>query len=107
MSAVFRIGRFQVSRDNLIIQDNIICPLIMMPDRVISTLRSKYLVSPIHYEGLFRKEPLEIPEDGLREIICNAIVHITLAPSFRCGFGTTVLSCGTLARCLKALLLKP
>ena len=75
MSAVFRIGRFQVSRDNLIIQDNIICPLIMMPDRVISTLRSKYLVSPIHYEGLFRKEPLEIPEDGLREIICNAIVH--------------------------------
>ena len=75
MSAIFRIGRFQVSRDNLIIQDNIICPLIMMPDRVISTLRSKYLVSPIHYEGLFRKEPLEIPEDGLREIICNAIVH--------------------------------
>ena len=75
MGAVFRIGRFQVSRDNLIIHDNIICPLIMMPDRVISTLRSKYLVSPIHYEGLFRKEPLEIPEDGLREIICNAIVH--------------------------------
>ena len=75
MSAIFRIGRFQVSRDNLIIQDNIVCPLIMMPDRVISTLRSKYLVSPIHYEGLFRKEPLEIPEDGLREIICNAIVH--------------------------------
>lgn len=75
MSAVFRIGRFQVSRDNLIIHDNIVCPLIMMPDRVISTLRSKYLVSPIHYEGLFRKEPLEIPEDGLREIICNAIVH--------------------------------
>ena len=75
MGAIFRIGRFQVSRDNLIIQDNISCPLIMMPDRVISTLRSKYLVSPIHYEGLFRKEPLEIPEDGLREIICNAIVH--------------------------------
>ena len=82
MNAVFRIGRFQVSRDNLIIHDNIICPLIMMPDRVISTLRSKYLVSPIHYEGLFRKEPLEIPEDGLREIVCNAIVHKDYSGTF-------------------------
>jgi len=46
-----------------------------MPDRVIETLRSKYLVSPIHYEGLQRKEPLEIPEDGLREMLCNSLIH--------------------------------
>ena len=30
--------------------------------------QEEYLVSPIHYEGLRRKE-------ALREIVCNAIVH--------------------------------
>ena len=38
-------------------------------------ISSKYLIRPIHYEGLQRKEPLEIPEDALREIIFNSIVH--------------------------------
>ena len=75
MTASFRIGRFGSSQSDLIIQDRIACPLIEMPDKVIETLRSKYLVSPIHYEGLYRKEPLEIPEEGLREMICNAVIH--------------------------------
>ncbi len=35
----------------------------------------EYLIRPIHYEGLQRKEPLEIPEEALREIIFNSIVH--------------------------------
>ena len=71
----FRIGRFQQSQANLLFQDNIVCPLIHMPERVLWTLRSRYLVAPIHYEGLQRIEPLEIPEDALREMVCNAIVH--------------------------------
>lgn len=73
--ASFRIGRFGSSVADLIIQDVVECPLIMMPDKVIETLRSKYLVSPIHYEGLYRVEPLEIPEKALREMLCNSIVH--------------------------------
>ena len=73
--ATFRIGRFGASRADLIMQDEIDCPLIKMPDKIIGVLRSGYLVSPIHYEGLQRIEPLEIPEDALREMICNAIVH--------------------------------
>jgi len=72
MTVAFRLGRFGNSQADLILQDRIVCPLIEMPDRVIETLRSKYLVSPIHYEGLKRKETLEIPEDGLREMLCNA-----------------------------------
>ena len=60
---------------DLITQDSIACPLILMADRIIEVLRSKYLITPIHYEGLLRKEPLELPEEGLREILCNAIVH--------------------------------
>ena len=75
MTAAFRIGRFGASNADLITQDSITTPLILMPDTVITTLRSKYLTSPISYDGLRRREPLEIPEDALREIICNAIVH--------------------------------
>lgn len=75
LMASFRIGRFQQSQANLLFQDNIFCPLIHMPERVLWTLRSRYLVAPIHYEGLQRIEPLEIPEDALREMVCNAIVH--------------------------------
>ena len=75
MTVAFRIGRFGSSQADLIIQDRIVCPLIMMPNRIIEVLRSKYLVAPIHYEGMQRVEPLEIPEDGLREMICNAIIH--------------------------------
>ena len=75
INAQFRIGRFGIDAADLITQDSIACPLILMPNRIIEVLRSKYLTTPIHYEGLLRKEPLEIPEDGLREILCNAIVH--------------------------------
>lgn len=75
MTVAFRIGRFGSNQADLIIQDRIVCPLIMMPSRVIDILRTKYLVAPIHYEGMQRIEPLEIPEDGLREMICNAIIH--------------------------------
>ncbi len=73
--ALFRIGRFGASRADLIMQDEIDCPLIEMPDKIMAVLRSNYLVAPIHYEGLQRIEPLEIPEEALREMICNAIVH--------------------------------
>ncbi|ROT01788.1 winged helix-turn-helix transcriptional regulator [Muribaculaceae bacterium Isolate-084 (Janvier)] len=46
-----------------------------MTDKIMQVLSSKYLIRPIYYEGLQRKEPLEIPEDALREIIFNSIVH--------------------------------
>ena len=82
MTAVFRIGRFGASRADLIMQDTIDCPLILMPDKIISILRSGYLVSPIKYEGLHRIEPLEVPEDALREMICNAIVHKNYTGTF-------------------------
>ena len=38
-------------------------------------LRSRYLVSPIRYEGMQRIEELEIPQKALRELVYNAIVH--------------------------------
>lgn len=75
ISSDFRIGRFGARPSDLIMQDSISCPLILMPDQIISILRSKYLIAPIHYEGLLRKEPLEVPEKALREILCNSIIH--------------------------------
>lgn len=45
-----------------------------MVNRIIELLRSKYLLSPIHYEGITRIEQLEIPEDVLREAICNSVL---------------------------------
>lgn len=71
----FRIGRFGTSESDLMFQDVISGDLIRMADRVMEVLKSKYLISPIHYEGLLRVEPLEIPEDALREAISNAIIH--------------------------------
>ncbi len=73
-SARFRIGRFGSSDAMLISQDIIEGNLMQMADKVMIAL-DKYLIRPIHYEGMQRIEPLEIPEAGLREIIYNAIVH--------------------------------
>ncbi|MBD5370817.1 MAG: hypothetical protein HDR80_06680 [Bacteroides sp.] len=60
---------------DLLSQDQIEGNLIQMIDKIMQVLSSKCLIRPIHYEGLQRKEPLEIPEDALREIIFNSIVH--------------------------------
>ena len=74
-SAVFKIGRFHIDESDLIIQDVIEGNLIQMASRVMEVLRTKYLLSPIHYEGLQRIEQLEIPDKALRELIYNAISH--------------------------------
>lgn len=73
--ADFKIGRFHTSESDLITQDLIEGNIMQMASRVMETLRSKYLLSPIHYEEMQRVEELEIPEKALREIICNAIAH--------------------------------
>ena len=74
-AAEFKIGRFHNDESDLIIQDVVDCNLIQMAGKVMDLLRSRYLVSPISYEGLQRIEELEIPQKALRELIYNAIVH--------------------------------
>ena len=71
----FKIGRFGADDADLLNQDEIMGNLIQMTDKIMQVLSDKYLIRPIHYEGLQRKEPLEIPKDALREIIFNSIVH--------------------------------
>ncbi len=75
LNARFKIGRFGNDAGDLISQDLIDGNLIQMADKVMDALSVKYLVRPIHYEGMQRVEPLEIPEKGLREILYNSIIH--------------------------------
>lgn len=74
-SAYFKIGRFGESDASLKFQDVVEGNLIEMADKVLEILKSKYIVSPIRYEGIQRVEELEYPEAALREAILNAIVH--------------------------------
>ncbi len=75
VTSSFKIGRFGADDSDLLSQDLIEGNLIQMTDKIMQVLSSKYLIRPIHYDGLQRKEPLEIPVDALREIIFNSIVH--------------------------------
>lgn len=72
-SVSFKIGRFIDSDDDLRFQDVVEGNILQMADKVMDVLKSKYLISPIHYKGLQRIEQLEVPEEALREAIFNSI----------------------------------
>ena len=74
-AAYFKIGRFGQSPGELLFQDIVEGNILDMADTVMEILNRKYLIRPISYEGLLRKEPLEYPEQALREAILNAIIH--------------------------------
>ncbi|MDE6513978.1 MAG: putative DNA binding domain-containing protein, partial [Muribaculaceae bacterium] len=74
-SVEFKIGRFGQDESDLIVHDVISGNIIQMADKVVDVLRAKYLVSPVHFEGMQRYESLEIPLEALREILYNAIAH--------------------------------
>jgi ATP-dependent DNA helicase RecG len=72
-SVSFKIGRFVAGDDDLRYQDIVEGNILQMADKVMEILKTKYLISPLNYEGLQRIEKLEIPEMALREVIFNAI----------------------------------
>jgi ATP-dependent DNA helicase RecG len=74
-SVSFKIGRFIAGDDDLQFQDIVEGNILQMADKVMEILKSKYLISPIYYEGLQRIEKLEVPEESLREAIFNSIIH--------------------------------
>lgn len=74
-AAYFKIGRFGKSPSDLLSQDIVEGNILDMAETVMEILNKKYLKRPISYEGLRRKEPLEYPEQALREAIFNAIIH--------------------------------
>lgn len=79
-SVSFKIGRFIAGDDDLRYQDIIEGNILQMADKVMDILKTKYLISPIIYEGLQRTEKLEVPEMALREVIFNAIHPVRYKP---------------------------
>src|SRR5258708_3634390 len=75
VTASFKIGRFGKSSSDLLFQDIIETNIFDMYEKVIETLKAKYLIRPISYKGGERMEPLEYPEPALREAVLNAIIH--------------------------------
>ena len=74
--AIFKIGRFRgTDPTGLIIQDKVEGNLFTMFEVVIDFLKSKYLLSPISYQGMQRIETLEIPDKAIREAVLNALIH--------------------------------
>lgn len=73
-SAYIKVGKFLNDTD-IVSSDDIEGNLFEQVEKTIELLRTKYLISEIRFEGIYRKEELEYPEEALREAIINAVIH--------------------------------
>lgn len=104
ISAIIRIGKF-LSDTNVISTDEINGNLFEQSENALEILKTKYLVSKFRYEGIYRKEDLEYPEEALKEAIINSIIHKDyLGPHIQLRVDLDKLSlwnAGTLSKDLK------
>ncbi len=68
------VGKFLTDTD-IVASDDVEGNLFKQVEKAIELLRTKYLISEIRFEGIYRKEELEYPEEALREAIINAVIH--------------------------------
>jgi ATP-dependent DNA helicase RecG len=73
-SAYIKVGKFLTDTD-IVSSDDIEGNLFEQVEKTIELLRTKYLISEIKFEGIYRKEELEYPQEALREAIINAVIH--------------------------------
>ena len=67
---------FGISDDGFVqTSDDVEGNLFQQVDNAMTILRTKYLLSTFKYEGLYRKDILEYPEEALREAIINSVIH--------------------------------
>ncbi|MCL2815794.1 MAG: hypothetical protein FWD23_14460, partial [Oscillospiraceae bacterium] len=59
----------------LVYQDEINGSILMIPDKVMDTIYTKYFKGLIHYEGIQRVDRYPMPREALREAVLNAVVH--------------------------------
>jgi len=71
--ACVKIGMFNGSE--LLYQDWISCPLILMPDKVMDIIKTKYTKYIVTYEGIMRLDNEPYPEESLRECVLNMVMH--------------------------------
>lgn len=69
-----KIGFFE-SHAEIAYQDELHGSLMMLAERVIDLLYTKYMRAPITYEGVTRVERYPFPKDAVREALYNALIH--------------------------------
>ncbi|MDR1687934.1 MAG: putative DNA binding domain-containing protein [Clostridiales bacterium] len=74
LGSYVKIGYFENDAE-ILYQDEISGPLLMVPDRVMDTIYTKYFKGLIHYEGIQRVDHYPMPREVLREAVLNAVVH--------------------------------
>jgi len=72
--AVIKIGRF-INDAEIVSSDIVEGNLFQQAENALAILKTKYLISPITYEGVHRREKLQYPVEALREAIFNALIH--------------------------------
>ena len=72
--AFLRIGAF-TNDTNLIRTDDVNGNLFVQVEEALALLRTKYILSSVSYDGIYRKDEMVYPEKALREAITNAVVH--------------------------------
>ncbi len=72
--AYIKVGKFLTDTD-ILSSDDIEGNLFEQVEKTMDLMRTKYLISEIKFEGIYRKEELEYPEEALREAIINAVIH--------------------------------
>lgn len=73
-SAYIKVGKFLTDTD-IVSSDDIEGNLFEQVEKAMELLQTKYLISEIRFQGIYRKEELEYPEEALREAIINAVIH--------------------------------
>ena len=71
--AFVQIGMFRGS--DILYQDMVGGPLFSMPDKIIDILFTKYMIAPISFEGIYRRESHPYPMPSIREAVLNLIMH--------------------------------
>jgi len=72
--AFLKIGKF-LNETDIVSSDIVDGNLFEQLENTLETLRNKYLISEIKFEGIHRRDILEYPHDALREGIINALIH--------------------------------
>lgn len=73
--AYIKIGYFGSNEEDLIFQDEIHGSLMKQIEKTIDLIKTKYLIYRISYEGMSRREMLQIPIEAIRESLMNAVAH--------------------------------
>jgi ATP-dependent DNA helicase RecG len=69
------IGRFGADSEELKFQEPLEGNLVYLLDEVQNMLNYKFLIRPVDFEGMHRREGDEYPVAALREMLLNALVH--------------------------------